>query len=45
MSDSSRACSSVEDESERERQEAEDDFKEMCARAVVRLCTRHHYEL
>ena len=46
MSDSSRASSSsVEDESERERQEAEDDFKEMRARAVVRLCTRHHYDL
>ena len=46
MSDSSRASSSsVADESERERQEAEDDFKELCARAVVRLCTRHHYDL
>ena len=46
MSDSSRASSSsVEDESERERQEGEDDFKEMCTRAVVRLCARHHYDL
>ena len=30
---------------ERERQEAEEDFKQMCARAIVRLCTRHHYDL
>ena len=46
MSASSNASSSsVEDASERERQEAEEDFKEMCARAVIRLCTKHHYDL
>ena len=46
MSDSSDTSSSpVDDASERERQEAEEDFRQMCARAIIRLCTRHHYDL
>ena len=46
MSDSSSISSSSEEgESDRERREAEEDFREMCARAVVRLCTRHHYDM
>ena len=46
MSESSNASSSSEEAaSERENREAEDDFREMCARAVVRLCTKHHYDM
>ena len=46
MSSSTESSSSSEDNaSERERQEAEEDFKQMCARAIVRLCARHHYDL
>ena len=46
MSDSSSTSSSLEEgESDRERREAEEDFREMCARAVVRLCARHHYDM
>ena len=44
-SSSDSSSSSVDDASERERQEAEEDFRQMCARAIVRLCTRHHYDL
>ena len=44
MSDSSSTSSSSEEaESDRERREADEDFREMCARAVVRLRTRRHY--
>ena len=46
MSESSSTSSSSEEaESDREKREAEDDFCEMCARAVVRLCTKHHYDM
>ena len=46
MSSSTDSSSSPEDDaSERERQEAEEDFRQMCARAIVRLCARHHYDL
>ena len=44
-SSSDSSSSSVDDASERERQEAEEDFRQMCARAIVRLCARHHYDL
>ena len=46
MSDSSAPFSSFEEAaSDRESQETKEDFSEMCARAVVRLCTRHHYDM
>ena len=46
MSESSSTSSTSEEaESDRENREAEDDFREMCARAVVRLCAKHHYDM
>ena len=46
MSDSEASNSSEqENASDRENREAEEDFTECCARAVVRLCTWHHYEM
>ena len=45
MSESSNASSSSEEAASDRDREAEDDFREMCARAVVRLCTKHHYDM
>ena len=46
MSESSNASSSSEEaDSDRENREAEDDFREMCARAVFSLCAKHHYDM
>ena len=47
MSDSEddSSPSGQDDASDRENREAEEDFTEGCARAVVRLCHRHHFEM
>ena len=42
---SSTSSSSEEAASDRERREAEEDFREMYARANIRLCMRHHYDM
>ena len=45
MSDHANSPSAEEDSSGREARDAEEEFRETCSRAVVSLCTRHHYDM